>query len=181
MINRRTLLKYGFFGTGLLTISGIGLGLQQTNRVKANGDLLVLSEDEFSILHAIAERLIPGNNQFPAASNVRVAEKIDQLLSTSAEYVQTEIKQVLHLFENALIGALFEGHTRPFSQSSIKVQNQLLRSWQLSSLHLRRTAFKALNGLCGAVYYSQPTTHQFLGYDGPPAHLLAMVKAAGDQ
>ena len=179
MLNRRKFLTYGFFGAGLLTLSGIGLGLQSTKQQQPQQELLILSPVEFSILHAIADRLFPANPPFPAASALHVAEQVDLILATSDPYVQEEIKQVLHLFENALFTTLFDAHFRPFSQSSPQKQDQLLQSWQQSSLHVRRTAFKALNGLCGAAYYSNESVHKIVGYNGPPDYLIALVKAAG--
>ena len=178
MLNRRAVLKYGFFGAGMLTIGGIGLGIQQSKIVEPNQPLQVLSIQEFSILYAIANRLLPASDRFPAASELQVAETVDGILATADDFTQAELKQVLVLIENALVSSIFEGHTRPFTQSSSVVQDRLLQSWQRSSLHLRRTAFKALNGLCGAAFYSNPQTHDLVGYDGPPSHLMTLVKQA---
>jgi hypothetical protein len=179
MLNRRNLLKYGLLGSGLLAIGG--LGLQSTKLMKASQPLLVLSTVEFSILFAVANRLLPQNGGFPAASDLHIAERVDHILSKAHPDVQSEIKQVLHLIENALVGTILGGHIRPFSQCSSKTQDQILEQWKLSSLSLRRTAFKALNGLCGATYYADSKTYALLGYDGPPEHLLNLVRAAGER
>ena len=178
MLNRRAVLKYGFFGAGILAIGGIGLGIQQSKIVEPKQPLQVLSLQEFSILYAIANRLLPANGHFPAASELQVAETVDSILATADEFSQAELKQVLILMENALVSGIFEGHTRPFTRSSPEVQDLLLQSWQRSSLHLRRTAFKALNGLCGAAFYSNPQTHKLVGYAGPPSHLMTLVRQA---
>jgi hypothetical protein len=180
MPTRRMVLKYGFIGAGILAAGGIGLSLQNTKMIVPNSKLSVLSDTEFSILHAICERLLPQNGLFPAASELNIAEKIDTVLYKADEFVQSEIKQVLLLVENALLGTLFDGHYKTFTQSSPEKQDQLLLSWQHSSLSLRRSALKALNSLCGAAYYANSETHALIGYDGPPKHLIAIVNAAGE-
>ena len=162
----------------MLAIGGVGLGIQQSKLVEPQKPLQVLSLKEFSILYAIANRLLPANGKFPAASELQVAETVDSILATADEFSQAELKQVLALMENALVSGIFEGHTRPFTRSSPEVQDLLLQSWQRSSIHLRRTAFKALNGLCGAAFYSNPLTHSLVGYAGPPSHLMTLVRQA---
>ena len=97
MLTRRMILKYGFLGTGLLALGGVGLGLQKTKLISPTTELKVLSPEEFSILHAIAERLLPDNELFPPASTFHIAEKVDVILSTADDFVQAEIKQVLQL------------------------------------------------------------------------------------
>ena len=179
MLTRRMMLKYGFFGAGILAAGGIGLSLQSTKMIQASTSLQVLTETEFSILHAICERLLPQNGNFPAASELQIAEQIDSILNTADTFVQSEMKQVLQLIENALLGTLFDGHYKTFTQSTPEEQDKLLLSWQHSSLSLRRSAFKALNSLCGAAYYANPKTYSLVGYDGPPEHILALVRAAG--
>ena len=163
-----------------MAAGGIGLSLQKTKMIVPTTTLSVLSDTEFSVLHAICERLLPQNGIFPAASELQIAEQIDKILHKADDFVQSEIKQVLLLIENALLGTLFDGHYKTFTQSSNTEQDQLLQSWQHSSLSLRRSAFKALNSLCGAAYYANSKTNSLVGYDGPPEYLLAIVNAAGE-
>ena len=180
-MKRRSLIKYGLFGTGLLTASAVGLSLRETKIRKPKTDLYCLSLSEFSILFAISECIIPGDTFFPSASDVQVTENMDTFLSTTASYVQSDFKALLHLIENAFGNGLLELHPQTFTYSSPEEQIALLESWQHSSIPLRRTAYKALNGLCQATYFGTPETNGVVGYDGPPPYLVEIVRKAGER
>ena len=99
---------------------------------------------------ALTENIDP----FPAASKIQVAYRVDAVLARAHTGVQTEIKQVLSLIENAAAATLFDGHPRPFTRSLPTTQTTIIDNWRQSSLHIRRTAFKAISGLCNGVYYA---------------------------
>ena len=181
VMRRRKLLKYGLFGTGLLATAAVGLGTRGTKEREPRTELHCFSVQEFSILVAIAECIIPGDTFFPPASALNVAEGIDSFLSTTEPYVQADFKALLLLIENALSNGLLEGMPQTFTNSSPEEQTMLLRSWQHSSIDIRRTAYKALNGICQATYFGNPESHALLGYDGPPPHLLQLIQRAGAQ
>ena len=105
-----------------------------------------------------------------------VAEDMDHFLSTTESYVQADFKALLHLIENALGNGVLEQHPQTFSYSSPEEQILLLESWQHSSIDIRKTAFKALNGLTQATYFGNPKSDSLVGYDGPPPHLIELVK-----
>ena len=178
MLSRRLFLKYGFLGTTALAAGTITLGMQSTRVSEPPEPLGCLSIEEYSILVAIADCLLPSNPPFPAASELRVALHIDTLLTTVHSGNATEIKLLLALFENAASNMMFDQHWRPFTQSTTKQQFSLLDSWRTSQLSFRRTAFRALSGLCGAAYYAQPKAYQLVGYNGPPQSLKTLVERA---
>jgi len=180
-MNRRMFLKYGAAGTTLLALGGLTLGLQNTRLRNGGQELNVLNPAEFSILSAIADRLLPSNSPFPAASEILVPQHIDALLAAAHPGLVTEIKLVLSIIENAATNAILEQHWKPFTQSTMAQQDALLESWKNSSLSFRRTSFKALNSLCAAVYYAQPEIHPLVGYPGPPAILQEVVQNAAHQ
>lgn len=168
MLSRRTVLRYGLGGAALLAAGGVGLSLRSTVLRAPRRPPRVLSPEEFSILAAVAERIAPGGNGFPPASELEVAEKIDDYLFFKPDEVRAEFRQVLHLLENALAGLLLDLRPRTFTGSSPAQQDAILADWQHSRLHVRRTAFVALHGLCTATYYSNPATYALVGYPGPP-------------
>lgn len=175
-MSRRTVLKYGLGGAAVLALGGIGLAVRDTVKRQPHRPLQVLSARDFSILWAVAETLLPGAKAqgdtpaFPTASDVRVAEKVDAFLARSDPGVQTEVRQVLGLLENALAGSLFDGRFQSFTASDPQAQAQALDAWRHSKLQVRRTAFRALHGLCAAAYYASPEVYPSVGYPGPPSY-----------
>jgi hypothetical protein len=167
-VQRRTLLKLGLGGGVLLALGGVGLYLRETVRRQPASKLEVLDEREFSVLWAVAERMCPGGEGFPRASEVHVAEKVDAFLANSHPGVQADVKKVLGLLESALAGSLLDGRTRPFTQLDPTEQDATLDGWRRSRIAVRRTAFQALHGLCMGSYYASPETYAAVGYPGPP-------------
>lgn len=180
-MKRRELLQYGLFGTGALVAAAAGLSFRSTKTWTPKAALRCFSLVEFSILASIADCIIPGDTFFPSASELQVAENIDHFLSTTESYVQSDFKALLHLIENALSNGVLEHRPQTFTYSTPEEQIALLESWQYSSISLRRTAFKALNGICQATYFGNPQTYTLVGYDGPPPHLVLLVRDAGEK
>ena len=176
MLSRRMILKYGLGGLAVLTAGGIGLSLQSTKMQEPSQRLKVLSLREFSILWAIAESMLPAHGSFPPASQLNIAEKVDDLLSRCNPAVGAEISQVLMLFENAAINTIFDQTPTPFSQEDPEQQKQRINYWRNSKIPLRRTAYQALNGICGATYYSLPEINELMNYPGPPQYMQVLKK-----
>lgn len=167
-ISRRSILRFGLGGAALLALGGVGLSLQPTRMRTPRRKLQVLDETTYSILAAIADRISPAGDGFPASTELEVPEKIDALLARSHPAVGAEVKSVLQLIENGAAGLLFDGHPRPFTARTPAEQDATLQAWRSSRLHLRRTAFKAVHGLCTAAYFASPEVYARVGYPGPP-------------
>ena len=166
-ITRRTLLRYGLVGSVLLA-GGALLSTRPTLLRAPGGRLLALDERSFSVLAAVADRVAPGGGAFPSATRIRVAEKVDALLATGDPAQAAEVRQVLLLLDNALVGLLLEGRPRTFTSLDPEAQDRVLIAWRDSRLALRRTAYKALVGLCSAAYYASEEVWPAIGYPGPP-------------
>ncbi|MCP4806225.1 MAG: gluconate 2-dehydrogenase subunit 3 family protein [Proteobacteria bacterium] len=165
-LKRRTLLGLGLGGTVLLTLGVVGstCGIAKT----PSTPLKVLSDKQFSTLAAIAERVNPGGDGFPPASELGVAEAIDAVLATLHPGIASEIGQALMLVENAVAGLLFGGRLKAFTEHPPDVQEIVWAEWAESSLATRRTVYKALTGLCTATYWSNQELWESVGYPGPP-------------
>ncbi|HWV39173.1 MAG TPA: gluconate 2-dehydrogenase subunit 3 family protein [Vulgatibacter sp.] len=162
------MIRYGLGGAVALAAGGVGLSLQQTHLRRPSRPLRALDERTFSILAAVADRVAPAEGAFPAASELQVAEKVDELLAGVHPSVVEEIKQVLHLLENGVAGLLLDGRPRPFTALEPQAQDEALQAWRRSRLGLRRTAYRAIRGLCAAAYYASPEIQPAVGYPGPP-------------
>lgn len=166
-LTRRQVIRFGIGGAALLALGGVGLSLQRTVSRTPRAALQSLSEREFSILAAVADRIAPGGGAFPSAWDARVPEKLDALFATMHPGAVDELKQALALLENAAAGLLLDGRTSTFTGSSPSQQDEILEGWRTSALQVRRTGFKALNGLVGATYWSSSDVFSAVGYPGP--------------
>jgi hypothetical protein len=168
---RRGFLRRGLWGGALLALGGGGyLALRPSRKVPLPVEgLLALSDREYAVVQALAERLVPVRNGFASVDQVRAAYNVDRVLARADAGVRKEVKQLLGLFENALPGLLFGGRWEPFSQLTAAEQDTVLREWESSRLALRRTGFQALRTLVVAAYYGSPLAWPGIGYPGPPA------------
>lgn len=167
-LSRRTVIRYGLGGAVVLAAGGVGLSLQRTVARSPARPLRALDETSFSVLAAVADRISPARGDFRSASDLLVAEKVDDLLATVDPAVVEEVTQVLHLLENGLAGLVFDGRPRAFSALDPSEQDRALAAWKGSRWSLRRTAYRALHGLCAAAYYASPEAYPAVGYPGPP-------------
>ena len=170
LFSRRNLLRGGIGSAALLALGGVGLGLQSTRLGAAPAEaLLVLTPEEHAILAAIARRVWPSPGpDVPGADAVGVGLLADRLLSHADPGTAVDVKSVLALFENGLVGALFGERVRPFTQLAPEAQDAVLLAWRDSSVALRRTVFRALSTMVTALYYGHPSVWPGIGYPGPP-------------
>lgn len=163
---------------GAVALSLGGIALRPTVLRPSATPLLALDERTFSVLAAFAERVGPANGAFPAASALRIAEKVDALLATCPPEMVAEIKQALLLFDNALAGLFLDGRPSTFSSCDPATQDAIIDGWKNSRLDLRRRVYKALRGLCAGAYYGSPEVYAAIGYPGPPDFTALMSQQA---
>jgi hypothetical protein len=167
-IDRRRFIKTGVLGTAALGLGGLGWGLSAGERAQNSESLQCLDVRAHAILAAVADRMCRAGSDGPSASDVKVVEKIDQLLASLPASAATELKQALLLLESPLFGALMEGRMRPFTRCSGDQQDRILAAWRDSRWPLRRTVYDALHALCMAPYWSDASLWDHMGYPGPP-------------
>lgn len=169
-MQRRTFFKVAIAGASVLAVGGAALVFRPSVLRTPRTTLVALSEKEFSVLAAVADRVAPARAPLPSAWEVQVPEKIDALLATVEAGTRDEIRQALNLLESAAAGMLLDGRTSTFTASSPEEQDRVLAAWRSSDLAPRRQAFKALNSLCGATYWADPAVYRHIGYPGPLAY-----------
>ena len=167
-ISRRRLIQRGLAGGALLAAGGVALSLQSSVLRPPSGSLEVLNELEFSVLSAVADRITPGSDGAPKASELGVPEMIDSVLARMPPADVADMKKVLSALESAPLGLLFDLRPRPFTASSPEAQNATLEGWRDSWITVRRSGYKALHKVCTSAYWGRPETFALSGYPGPP-------------
>lgn len=177
-MNRRQFLSYTL-GTGAAVTTGLlSLSLQGSVLVSPPNPLSILTLREYSILYHIADILIPATPPFPPASQINIAMQVDAVIAQMGLEQQEQCKLVLALIENPSLNTLIAFQTKPFTQSTTQERVDRIEQWRTGPDQLR-SAFKALNGMCNAAYYSSPTIEVLIGYDGPPAFIREIRKTKG--
>jgi hypothetical protein len=169
--SRRALLRGGLGGAALLLLSGGALALQRSKlRAVPSVGLKVLSEGEYAVLAAIAERMCPSAGPgIPGAAEIDVALMTDRMLEYAEQDVVEGLKLGLGLIESGLVGALFGERVKPFTQLAPADQDRVLIAFRESELPVRRTIFRSFAGLTGSIYYGDPRSWPSVGYPGPPS------------
>lgn len=167
---RRSFLKYGLAGAALLAVGGgTWLGTRRTRPSPGlAGPFTVLSPEEATVFLELSERLLPPRPGFPAPADVDLPRRIDALVGLMPPEGQKEVRQLVGLFENALVGLLLDGQWKTFTDSSDLQKDARIRSWQQSRLDLRRTGYRALKKIVYGSYYGARETWAAIGYPGPP-------------
>ena len=128
----------------------------------------MLSPREYSVVMALAERMVIVSGEYPPFDKVQVGLYADRILTKVDDTALKEMKQLLNLFENALPNFLFGLRFAPFTQMTATEQDAVLAEWMRSSIGVRRTGYTALRGLVLAAYFVRPETWASVGYPGPP-------------
>lgn len=170
METRRGFLRKGLVGGVLLALGGSAfLTLRRTRRAARPRDpLLVLSLDEYAIFAAVAARVVAVDGDSPPTDAVDVAGRADAAMALWPDSVQREFRQLLRLFENALLGAATGTGFAPFTGSEARRQDARLAAWSRSRIAIFRTGYQAITRLACTCYYAAPDAWPATGYPGPP-------------
>lgn len=170
METRRGFLRKGLLGGVLLALGGSAfLTLRRTLRAaKPRDPLLVLSLDEYAVFAAVASRVVAVDGDAPSTDTVDVAGRADAAMALWPESAQREFRQLLRLFESALIGAATGTGLAVFTDSPGRKQDMRLQAWAGSRVAVFRTGSQAMKRLACACYYAAPEAWPPTGYPGPP-------------
>jgi hypothetical protein len=165
---RRGFLVRGLAGAAVIAAGAVPLGLRKTRLPAVVPTLSFFSAAEYAVFRAVADQLLPGGAGWPPASSLDVAARADALFALADEATQADVRQLLGLFDNALVALLLDGRPTPFTALAPAEQGRALDAWRTSRLVLRRSGFSALRNVAMAIYYADPSTWEGVGYPGPP-------------
>jgi long-chain-alcohol oxidase len=163
-VNRRRFVFGGLAALGAVGVGAATLQLQPSADRAPREALRVLSARQFAAIAAIAETVMPAAAGLPSPWDLRVPEKVDALLDRMHPAAAAEVGLVLDLFESPLVGLVFGGRPRPFSQLDVAARERVLAAWRDSRFQTRRVAWKAVLGLVKGAYWSDPGVDAFVGY-----------------
>jgi len=171
--SRRTFLKRGLIGGGVLVLAGTLPFAFRTTALgrKPRRDLRLLSLEEYAVLSAACARLVPGDGAgptWPTAEAVDCAGKIDALLATVHPDAGSDFRRLLRVFESGFFGTLIAASPRPFTRATPADQDARLEAWRRSRFMMLRSGYQAMKRLAHATYYSSPEVYARIGYPGPP-------------
>ncbi len=146
-----------------------------------------LTPDEFAILEAICETLLPSLEPPPGSSeevaayyqrcaaDLCVAQLLAEKLGQEGPELQAAIRLFLTLFNAPPIGLLLAGSARPFLKLSHTKREQYLMALANSPVGPFRQGYQGLKRLAGLIYFSTIDSQgrdnpnwPVLGYTAPP-------------
>ncbi len=164
-MDRRTFVKRGLLGGGLLALVGGGaLFLRRgAYTLQPPEPLKVLDETTFCVLVAAARRIALADD----ALALRLARDVDEALTYGNPVAAQDFVKVLYLLENGLLGLFFRLSPALFTEMSPADQDRALNAWRDSRITLLKGAYHGLRRLVLGAYYTNLRRAKETGYPGP--------------
>ena len=164
-ISRRTLIKTGLLGTGVLAIGAIGYRVAALPSGKTAGDGGVLSKREMAIVSALALAYFPQGNKFNLdADEAAIAGYVDRYLAQFSPMDRRIVRSLFWLYDQ---GTIFSGHFRPVRLLSTEEARAYVKAWENSRFGWRRDLAMSLRTVLGLAFFAQPKARAALGFEEP--------------
>lgn len=162
LISRRDLMRRGMLVGGLVALAGGAAGVGTALHLGApQAGLKVLSWGEAQIVAAIALTMFPRGAMPVDGVEAGVVESVDEILHDGIPSVHaTGFRYLLRTLE---WGTLASRGVR-FSEASADVRREVLETWRVPSVLVRRVAADALTMVMGMAYFRNPVVHEAMGY-----------------
>jgi len=165
-MQRRTLLKLGLTGAGVLAVAGGGLALLRPGLV--DGRLAPPGREVFgAVARAVLDGSLPADAATQRDALAAHLRRVDDAVAALPPAVRGELSQLLALLGSAPGRVAFAGLVPAWRDAGVADLQAALQGMRLSRLALRRQAYHALRDLTNAAYYADRSTWAALGYPGP--------------
>ncbi|MCA9770961.1 MAG: hypothetical protein KC466_01050 [Myxococcales bacterium] len=167
ILSRRAFLRGSLAGSMAIALGGLavpGCATVRPEGMKAP-PLAFLTEDEYAIFAAVARRMIPAREGWPAVEETATLTRIDAELARMPGYVQEDFRSALGVMERWLPLVTFR--FRSFTAMAPEAQDAYLASLESSSINLFRQLYYAFHTLLFFYYYGDDRTWAPVAYDGP--------------
>lgn len=194
-IDRRSLLKTGFWGGIFLASASLGAGLsgcattpsgkvEQTAGTTGDYHYRFLSDDDLVLLSAITPTILAPHFSDRSPSQILAQKKLLSDIDTAIYYFsdanQQEVRKLFDLLNFAPTRALLGGVWSSWDNTTDDEVNTFLNDWKYSSLPLLNKAYAALAKIVTISWYIQPEHWQDSGYAGPPASAIKALPQFAD-
>ena len=159
-LSRREFIKRATLGAGTLTLTAGGLSLIDGCSNPADSARNFLSDDEFQLVEAIAEQIIP-TDEWPGGRDAGVANFIDLQLAGPYLRFQQNYRRGLAAIEESCL----KKYQNRFEKLPWAEQTEILRDMEAGSLegdHWKNVA--------PAKFFELVRSHSLQGYYGSPRH-----------
>lgn len=164
---RRTFLKLGLVGSGLLAVGG-GLAAWFSrgyeSYLSADDRPIALSTKEYAVVVQLVEALLPASDGFPSGVSLRVPQRVDEELWAASEKQRTPIRQGLELLEHL---PLAKGRRSRFTRLPAPEREAFFEELLASDVDAFRQLSLALRQLVHLAYYGHERTWRAMRYEGP--------------
>jgi len=176
-LSRRTFIKTGIIGGGLLAIAGLASkdtvwGGGTTHQTPTGEPLKFLTRKDYQVLATIASILLSGAiSQEPESRKQQIdttLRELDKALIVLQPTAQKELRQLLGLLKIPITRILAARVTSSWENASPEAINSFLMRWRNSNTALFRTAYSGLHQLIMGAWYGQEQAWSSIGYPGPP-------------
>jgi hypothetical protein len=163
-ISRRRFLRRSAAGV-LLLGAGALLPTSCSRYPTPDQPLLYLNGMEYAVINLAAAQILGLRADEVGSDGVDVGLFVDRFVADFDRDLRRQVRLALRVFEHGT--HVFDLKRVRFTALSAEERERYLYGWMDSSIGARRVVFHALKALAALGYYSQPTTWQAIGYDGP--------------
>lgn len=127
------------------------------------------SDDNYKVLESLFETIL--NVNLHSKQKQKVWKGVLVTFSLQPVAVRNDLEQLAYLLSFSLFQMALGKGFNIFQDLDQEEKKALCREWQNSSISLLRQGFQGIHSLVNASYYSDPTSWQRIGYEGPPKFL----------
>ena len=164
---RRTWLKLGLLGSGLLALGGgVAAWFSRGYEAFLSSDdrPIALSTKEYAVVVQLVAALLPESEGFPSGVALRVPQRVDEELWAASEKQRTQIRQGLELLGHL---PLAKGRSARFTRLPVGEREAFFEELLASDVDALRQLSLALRQLLHLAYYGNERTWRAMRYEGP--------------
>lgn len=159
-LSRREFVKIAALGAGTIALAGGGIGFIEGCSGPARSGRSFLSQDEYRLVEAIAEQIIP-TDDWPGGRDAGVANFIDIQLAGPYRRFQQDYRRGLAAIENSCLTA----YKKSFGELASDTQTKFLSDMEAGSL--TEETWKRVSS---KYFFELMRSHCLQGYYGSPRH-----------